>query len=53
MTTNGLDSLAALRASGVKRPFLVFPPWFNDGTVAAGVSYYRDQGFEAAGYQAL
>jgi len=50
VTTNGLDSLAALRASGIGRPFLVFPPWFNDATVAAGVGYYRDQGFEAAAH---
>ncbi len=35
VTTNGLDTQAALRASGVKRPFLVLPPWFNDDTVAA------------------
>ena len=32
VTTNGLDCLAALRASKVKRPFLVFPAWFDDGT---------------------
>jgi len=50
VTTNGLDSLAALRASGVRRPFLVVPPWFGDEMVAAGIGYYRDQGFEPAGY---
>ncbi len=44
VTTNGLDTLAALRASGIKRPFLVLPPWFNDETVAAGARYYADQG---------
>jgi maleate isomerase len=44
VTTNGLDGLAALRASDVRRPFLVLPPWFNDETVAAGVRYYADQG---------
>jgi maleate isomerase len=49
VTTNGLDTQAALRASGVKRPFLVLPPWFNDDTVAAGVRYYADHGFEPAG----
>src|SRR6185369_2052676 len=31
-TTNGLDTLAALGASKVKRPFLVLPPWFPDDT---------------------
>lgn len=50
VTTNGLDSLAALRATGVKRPFLVLPPWFGDEMVAAGVRYYGDQGFEPAGH---
>jgi maleate isomerase len=50
VTTNGLDSLAALRASEVRRPFLVLPPWFNDDTVRAGVRYYTDQGFAPAGH---
>ncbi len=50
VTTNGLDTLAALRASGVRRPYLVLPPWFNDKTVAAGVRYYEDHGFEPAGH---
>jgi maleate isomerase len=49
ITTNGLDTRAALRASAVRRPFLVLPPWFNDETVAAGVRYYADHGFEPAG----
>jgi maleate isomerase len=49
-TTNGLDSLAALRASGVKHPFLVFPPWFGDDLVAAGVRYYTSRGFPPAGH---
>ena len=50
VTTNGLDSLAALRASVVRRPFLVFPPWFGNETLALGLRYYADQGFEPAGY---
>jgi maleate isomerase len=50
VTTNGLDCVAALRASGVRRPFLVLPPWFNDQTVAAGVRYYADQGVAPAGH---
>jgi maleate isomerase len=49
-TTNGLDTLAALRASNIRRPFLVLPPWFNDATVAAGVRYYTEHGFEPAGH---
>lgn len=47
-TTNGLDILAALKASGVKRPLLVLPPWFPDDTVAKAVRYYTEQGFEPA-----
>ena len=50
VTTNGLDTLAALRASGVRHPYLVLPPWFNDKTVSAGVRYFRDQGLEPAGH---
>ena len=34
VTTNGLDCVAALQASGVNRPFLVFPPWFDDSAHA-------------------
>jgi len=49
VTTSGLDSLTALRASSVRRPFLVLPPWFNDDTVAAGVGYYAGRGFTPAG----
>src|SRR6185312_4362101 len=50
VTTNGLDCAAALQASGVKRPFLVFPPWFDDGVVAAGVADWRARGIEPAGH---
>ncbi|MBT7510492.1 MAG: hypothetical protein HN650_08780 [Rhodospirillaceae bacterium] len=47
-TTNGLDTLAALRASGVRRPFLVLPPWFNDKTIDAGLRYYAEHGLKPA-----
>jgi maleate isomerase len=50
VTTNGLDTQAALKASNVRRPFLVLPPWFNDELVATGVRYYADHGFEPAGH---
>lgn len=50
VTTNGLDCLAALRASGVTRPFLVLPPWFNDDTAAAGVRYWSDRGIAPVGH---
>jgi maleate isomerase len=50
VTTNGLDTLAALRASGVRRPFLIVPPWFNDKAVAAGVRYYQDHGIKPAAH---
>lgn len=49
-TTNGLDCAAALRASGMKRPFLVFPPWFGNETVAAGVTYFTSGDISPAGH---
>jgi maleate isomerase len=48
-TTNGLDTIAALEASGVKRPFLVMPAWYPDDTIAAAMAYYKDHGFAPAG----
>ena len=50
VTTNGLDCFAALRASGVARPFLVLPPWFGDDTVQAGLRYMADLGITLAGH---
>jgi maleate isomerase len=50
VSTNGLDTQAALRASHVRRPFLVLPPWFNDETVAAGLRYYADHGLTPAAH---
>ncbi|MCB1739063.1 MAG: hypothetical protein KDK91_01735 [Gammaproteobacteria bacterium] len=50
VTTNGLDSIAALHASGVTRPFLVFPPWFGDDTLAAGLRYFDELALPAAGH---
>jgi len=51
VTTNGLDCAAALRISGVQRPFLVFPPWFGDDTLASGVRYFQEQGFAPAAHR--
>ena len=50
VTTNGLDSFAALKATRVQRPFLVLPPWFNDDIVAAALRYYADHNFTLAGH---
>lgn len=50
VTTNGLDTVAALTAVGAKRPFLVAPPWFGDAAVTAAADYYADNGFELAGH---
>lgn len=50
VTTNGLDTLAALRASGINHPLLVLPPWFPDGTLEAALRYYRDHGIVPAGH---
>lgn len=50
VTTNGLDTFAALRASDVQRPYLVLPPWFNEKTVEAGLRYFKDHGIELAAH---
>lgn len=48
-TTNGLDTIAALHVSEVRRPFLVLPPWYPDSTRAAATRYYTEHGFAPAG----
>lgn len=50
ITTNGTDCVAALNRLGVKRPFLVFPPWFTQAPVSAGLGYFAAQGFIVAGH---
>lgn len=50
VTTNGQDTLEALKASGVTRPFLVMPPWFADPAVKAALAYYTDHGVAPAGH---
>ncbi|MCP5153525.1 MAG: hypothetical protein H6983_05135 [Ectothiorhodospiraceae bacterium] len=49
VTTNGLDCQAALRASDVSHPFLVFPAWFGDAVLPKGHAYFAERGFEPAG----
>lgn len=44
ITTNGLDCTSALRHRGVRRPFIVFPPWFTDDAMRAGVAYFTGKG---------
>ena len=46
VTTNGLDTIAALRASGVRHPFLIVPPWFNDETAAASGRFRWPRNFQ-------
>ena len=50
ITTNGLDTIAALNAIGARQPFLVAPSWFTDATVSAALGYYADPGFRLAGH---
>ncbi|WP_420402784.1 maleate cis-trans isomerase family protein [Nisaea sp.] len=50
VTTNALDCFAALEASGVERPFLVFPPWFNDATLEKGLAYMEAHGIAPSGH---
>jgi len=49
VTTNGLDCQAALRHSGVKHPFVVFPPWFSEALVETGLRYFSHNGSSPAG----
>jgi maleate isomerase len=49
VSTNGLDTIAALKASNVRRPFVVLPAWFGDDFVQTALGYYKDHGFEPAG----
>jgi maleate isomerase len=49
VSTNGLDTITALKASGVKRPFVVLPAWFGQDFVKAALGYYKDHGFAPAG----
>jgi len=53
VTTTGLDSQAALRACGARRPFLVLPPWFDEAFAARAIAYYTDSGFAPAGHLRL
>ena len=48
VTTNGLDCADALRAMAVTKPFVVFPPWFGDKLIAAGMDYFTALGFPEA-----
>ncbi|MGI9410908.1 MAG: maleate cis-trans isomerase family protein [Hyphomicrobiaceae bacterium] len=50
VTTNGLDCQAALSAAAIRRPFLVFPAWFNEQTIATGMRYFSEHGYDAAGH---
>lgn len=50
VTTNGRDCLAALGASRITRPFLVFPPWFNDATLEKGLAWFAAEGITPAGH---
>jgi maleate isomerase len=49
VTTNGLDCAKALRQCGVRRPFIVFPPWFTEDTMRAGAAYFSGHGFQESG----
>ncbi len=50
VTTNGMDTVAALKAVGAERPFLVAPAWFGDNAIAAALQYYADHGLAPAGH---
>ncbi|MEM7056069.1 MAG: hypothetical protein AAF557_00645 [Pseudomonadota bacterium] len=48
VTTNGIDCAHALQAMGVTKPFIVFPPWFGEKLIAAGMAYFAALGFPEA-----
>lgn len=48
VSTNGLDTLAAMRALGLRRPFVVMPPWYSDAILEAGSRYFADWGVSLA-----
>lgn len=50
VSTNGLDSLAAMAEMGVSRPFLVLPPWFGDAMLPEAVRYYTARGHAPAAH---
>jgi maleate isomerase len=53
VTTNGHDTIEALRASGIARPFVVVPPWFSEATAQTAVGYYREHGFAPSGHMRM
>lgn len=50
VTTNGVDCVLALTASSVTAPFLVFPAWFGNETIASGLDYFAQRGLRAAAH---
>lgn len=50
VSTNGLDCSAALKAQNVARPYLVIPPWYNDDSAEAGLTYLKTAGFQPVGW---
>ncbi len=49
VTTNGFDTIAALKASNIRRPFVVLPAWFGEDFVQTALGYYKDHGFAPSG----
>jgi maleate isomerase len=45
VATNGVDCAMALRRCGVRRPLIVYPPWFGEKAMTAGAAYFADLGF--------
>jgi maleate isomerase len=49
VTTNGMDCVAALNASGIEKPFLAVPPWFGESFLEPTENYFAQRGFSPAG----
>ena len=44
-----ISAVVALRALGIRRLFLVHPPWFSADLDRLGANYFREQGCEVSG----
>jgi maleate isomerase len=50
VTTAALATVAAMRTLGVRRPYLVVPPWFKDAILEAALGYLAGAGVDVAGH---
>ncbi|HET8641033.1 MAG TPA: hypothetical protein VFM37_03790 [Pseudonocardiaceae bacterium] len=49
VVTAASAAVQAMAALGVRRPFVVSPPWFKDGILDAARAYFADAGYQVSG----